>query len=337
MKRIVYVLALAALLTAGVQPGSAQTKRRASAPVAQSTVPAAVAALPASDAVLAVDVQRLYKEALPRIFATEPAKLNEINADIEAFKTRTGLDPRQFERVAIGVKFVETGPNKVKMDAVTVARGNFNAAALVAAGRIAAQGKYVAQQYKGKTVYVFTLDKQIGFLNLKWTELAAVVLDQHTLAFGQTERVRATIDAANGGAHVSNEVAALATRDPNAILGLGGNAPVALTRQLDILSPEISRSIAAIRQFYGTLSATAGGFQMLTVLRTEDAASARTLSDTVEGLKQLAPFAIASLKGEKAKLVQQLVDSTKVSTQGNEVQVRLELADENVATLVRVF
>ena len=113
--------------------------------------------------------------------------------------------------------------------------------------------------------------------------------------------------------------------------------PPVLTSRLDILSPEITRSIAAIRQFYGTLGTNAGGFQMLTVLRTEDAAAARTLTDTVEGLKQFAPLALSRLRGEKAQLAQQLVDSTKVTTQGNEVQIRLDLADANVATLMRVF
>jgi hypothetical protein len=337
MKNIVSVLALVALAAVSAAAVSAQTTRRAAGAAAQSSVPAAVAALPASDAVVAVDAQRLYKEALPRIFASEPAKLAEINADMDEFKTRTGLDPRQFERVGVGVKFVATGASKVKMEAVAVARGNFNAAALVAAGRIAAQGKYAEQRYKGKTIYVFTLDRQLGFLNLKWTELAAVVLDRNTLAFGQADRVRATIDAATGGAHVSAEVAALATRVPNAIIGLGGNVPAALTHQLDFLSPEITRSIASIRQFYGTVGADAAGFQMMTVLRTDDAAAARTLTDTVEGLRQLAPFAIGRLQGEKAKLAQQLVDNTKVAVQGNEVHISLDLADANVATLVRVF
>ena len=335
MKRTVYVFMLAALAVASALPAAAQTNRRATnAP--RPAVAAAVAALPASDAVMAVDVQRLYKEALPRIFASEPAKLAEINADVEEFKARTGLDPRSFERVGVGVKFVETA-GKVKLEPVAIARGSFNAGALVAAGRIAARGKFEEQTYKGKTIYIFTLDRQIKFLSLQWTELAAVVLDRNTLAFGHTERVRAAVDAAAGGAHVGADVAALALRDPSAIIGLGGNVPPVLTSRLDILSPEITRSIAAIRQFYGTLGTNAGGFQMLTVLRTEDAASARTLTDTVEGLKQFAPFALSRMRGEKAQLAQQLVDSTKVTTQGNEVQIKLDLADANVATLMRVF
>jgi hypothetical protein len=305
---------------------------------AVSAVASALAALPASDAVMAVDVQRLFKEALPRVYANEPAKLAEINADIEEFKTRTGLDPRSFERMAVGVHFADLPDGGVKLEPVAIARGRFNAAAMVAAGRIAAQGKYQEQQYKGKTIYVFNLGEQIKFLNLRWAELAVVVLDQNTLAFGRPGRVRAAVDVSSGtGVRVANDVVALAQQDPNAIIGLGGNMPAALTRQLDFLSPEISRSVASIRQFYGTVGAGTSGFEMLTVFRTGSAADAKNLSETVDGLKMLAPLGIARMRADKAKLVQQLVNNTKVTTQGNEVQIRLDLADANVATLVRVF
>jgi hypothetical protein len=335
MKRTVYVLALAAAL---VLPAAAQTNRSvAGAPPTQAAA-SVLTALPVSDAVLTVDVQRLFKEALPRVYANEPAKLAEVNADIEAFKARTGLDPRAFERVAVGVNAVELPSGRVKLAPVAIARGSFNAAALAAAGRIAAQGKYQEQQYRGKTIYLFSLDEQVKFLNLRWAELAVVVLDQNTLAFGQPERVRAAVDASGGRtARVANDVVALAQHDPNAIIGLGGNMPAALTRQLGFLSPEISRSVASIRQFYGTVSTSAGGFEMLTVLRTGSAADARNLSETVDGLKMLAPLGMARMRADKAKLVQQLIENTKVTTQGSDVQIRLDLADANVATLVRVF
>ncbi|HEX8072938.1 MAG TPA: hypothetical protein VF546_23535 [Pyrinomonadaceae bacterium] len=337
MKRTIIA---AALLAALALPAAAQTARRtaaAPAPAAQSAVASALAALPASDAVAAVDVQRLYREALPRIYANDPAKLAAVNADIDQFKTRTGLDPRSFEHAAVGVQFVETPAGAVKLAAVALARGQFNAAALVAAGRIAARGKYEEQQYKGKTVYVFSLDRQVHFLNLRWTELAVVVLDSHTLAFGQLERVRAAVDAAGGGRRVSGEVTALALRDPNAIIGVGGNVPASLTAKLDFLNPEVSRAIASVRQFYGSLGADANGFQLATTLRTGGAADAKTLLDTIEGLRQLAPFALSRLQGDKAKLAQQLVDNTRVTTEGGDVLIRLTLADANVATLVRVF
>src|SRR5688572_26979642 len=93
-------LALAALAT----PSAAQTGRRGGA--AQNT-PAAQARqavpLPASDAVLAVDLRRLLNEAVPRALAADPARLAAVNADIEQFKARTGIDARAFETLTAGV------------------------------------------------------------------------------------------------------------------------------------------------------------------------------------------------------------------------------------------
>jgi len=333
MKRMVYVLALVIFASACVCSADAQTNRRGTN---TSAVPGALAALPASDAVMTVDVQRLYKEALPRIYASDPAKLAEINSDIETFKTRTGLDPRAFERVAVGVRVVQTPLGMIKLQSVAIARGTFSAAALVAAGRIAAKGGYQEQQYKGKTIYLFNLGQQVKFLGLRWTNLAVVVLDGNTLAFGQPERVRAAVDALSGGARVATDVVALAQHDPNAIIGMGGNLPAAL-KQIELPSPELSKSVASIRQFYSSFGTSTNGFQMLTVLRTDNADAARNLSDTVEGLKLLAPLYTARRSDDKAKLLQQLVDNTKVTTVGNDVQISLEIADTNVATLVRVF
>jgi hypothetical protein len=57
-----------------------------------------MASLPQSDAVAQVKIRQLLSEAMPQILANNPAKLAEINASIEAFQTRTGLDPRMFEQ-----------------------------------------------------------------------------------------------------------------------------------------------------------------------------------------------------------------------------------------------
>ena len=128
----------------------------------------------------------------------------------------------------------------------------------------------------------------------------------------------------------------LAHRNPNAIIGFGGNLPASL-RNIDLGNPEITRSIASIRQFYGSLGTTAVGFDMLTVLRTGNANDARNLSDTIAAVKQLAPLLLSQLSGDKGKLAQNAVNSLQVTTQENEVQLRLELAQADLATLIRVF
>lgn len=342
MKKNFYIFALAAAVALSLTNAKAQTKQRRSPATNNNaaTVPAGVASLPASDAVMVVDVHRLLNEALPRVYAKDAAKLAQVNADIDDFKKRTGLDARAFDSVAVGVQFAQSATDKTKLQTVAIARGRFNAGALVAAARIATNGKYQEQKYNGKTISIFNVNQRVkllGLFNLNVTDLAVATLDAGTLAIGQPDRVRAAIDAGTGRGRINADVASLATRDPNAIIALGGSLPQSLTQHLDFLNPEISRSIAAIRQFYGTVGMTNDGFQMLTVLRTNDPDAAHTLSETVEGLKQLAPIFISQLSGDKQRAARSTLDSTKVSVQGNEVQVRFELAQTDFAAMLRSF
>ena len=45
------------------------------------------------------------QNAMPETKASNPAKLSEVNASIDRFKDRTGLDMRMFQEIALGVKF----------------------------------------------------------------------------------------------------------------------------------------------------------------------------------------------------------------------------------------
>jgi hypothetical protein len=322
---------------------SAQTRGRQPAP-ARVGVSGVLAQLPASDAVMTVDVKRLLSEALPRAYASDATELARVNGEISKFGERTGLDARQFERVAFGVRYAQSPSGATLMETVAVARGAFDTSAIVGAARRASGGGAQEQKYGGKTIYVFNFNEQVkvlGLFNMHLTELAIAALDANTLAVGKLSRVREAIDAAAGrGERVSTEIASLATRSPAALVGLGGNVPASATQHLDFLSQEFSRSIAAIRQFYGSVGATTDGFQMLTVLRTTNAGAAKTLGDTVEGLKQFAPFAITQFaRGdqEKARLLRGVVGSTRVSAQGNDVQISLDLAQTDLAALIQAF
>lgn len=343
MKKSFAIAASLVVLVASVsslaQTRRSQTARAASVPPAA----ALVAQLPASDAVLAVDVKRLFNEGLPRAYANNAAELARVNGEIDKFREQTGLDARQFERIAFGAHYGGAPSGATTVEVVALARGAFNAGALVAAGRLASQGKYEEQKYAGKTIYVFSLDQQVKLLGLfraHLTRLAVAQLDANTLAIGKIERVRAAIDSAAGRGRLAPEIAALATRDDGAIIGLGGNVPAGAARGLDFLSPEFSRSIAAIRQFYGSVGTTAEGFRMMTTLRTTDAASAKTLGDNIEALKQFAPIAIGQVArgdAEKARLLRGVVTATRVAPQGDELQISLELAQGEFAALIQAF
>ena len=348
MKRNLFAsaLTLLAAIIVIVPAANAQTNRQASGttkvkPATDTAVAAQIVPLPASDAVMFVDVRRLLTEAMPRALASDPAKLAQVNAEIDNFKARTGIDARAFERIAVGARFVSPSAGVTKIDhVVAVANGTFNAGALAAAGRLASKGKYQEVKHGGKTINIYSLNEQVklfGLLNMRISDMATAVLDANTLAVGDPAGVRAAIDAQAGSNRVSPEMVMLARRNPNAIIGFGGSVPPALAQNLDLGNEEIAKSIASIREFYGSLGTTNDGFDMLTVLRTATTGDAKNLSDTLAALKQLAPLFLSQLSGDKGKLAQSAIDSLKVTAQGTEVQLSLAFAQTDIATMVRVF
>jgi len=344
MRKYFYVLTLAfvAIALSSVTTANAQTARRAagaSTAGAQATTNAVFASLPASDAVMTIDVRRLLSEGLPRAYNNNPAELARVNSEIDKFKTTTGLDARSFERVAVGVNYVQTPAGKTLVETVAIARGKFNAATLVAAAR-PASNRVSEEKYAGRTIYIFNVDAQVkllGLFSMRLSDVAAVALDANTLAVGKLERVRAAIDAHAGRGRISPDITALATRDPNALVGAGGNIPAWMTQNLDIGGGNLSQSIASVRQFYSTLGTTANGFNFLTALRTENAGAAKTLSSTLTSLKSLAPFAIGQMPAPRARPLQSLVENTKVGAEGNDVLITLQLAQVDVAALIDAF
>ena len=108
MTKKIYSVLTAFVLLAAFVSVSAQNRQAASqAPVVAANDP--VRLLPASDVLFTIDIKRLITETLPRVMANDPAKLAKVNGEIDNFKRRYGLDPRSFERVAVGMHFVNNG------------------------------------------------------------------------------------------------------------------------------------------------------------------------------------------------------------------------------------
>jgi len=314
---------------------SAQRNRTVSATPKAANL---LSSLPPSDAVALVNVNRVIDEALPKLLAENPAKLAEVAAELAKFKTQTGLDPRSFEQVALGMSYSYPREGVTKVSTVALARGTFNAGAMVAAGRLAANGKYSEQKYQGKTIYLFSLQQQVrlfGLWDVKVSDLAVTSLDGHTLALGDLNSVRGVIDANRLRKFANPELIALASRDPNAILGFGGNIAPALMDNLNISNDTIARELKTVRQVYGTLGMTSTDLELMMAARTVDADSAKNLGVTVEGLKMLGAIFVGRLSAAKGSLARTALDNLKITTQGNELQIRTAVSQAQVAPLMR--
>lgn len=334
MKRKLLNLAIIifAFALAGAQTLNAQTRPRNTA--LPST--ALLNQLPESDAVVQVKLRQLLNESLPRIFANNPARLSEVNTSIETFKTRTGLDPRLFEQVALGARFSYPAEGVTKAQTVALANGTFTPAAILAAAKAAPNGTYREEKYQGKTIYVFKLDQDIrllGFLDFRVNELAATPLDANVLALGDVAGVRAAIDAARSRKHANAELIALASRDPNAVIGFGANVTEQLIRNLDINAP-IASDLATLRQVYGSVGAGERDLDLFLAARAVNADAARSLGDTLEGLKQLGALFVGRMTGAKGTLAKSALANMKIVTAANELQIRTAVPQEDIGPLM---
>jgi hypothetical protein len=311
----------------------AQTRARNTS----SPPPTLMSSLPQSDAVAQIKVKQLLSEAMPRILAGNPAKLSEVNASMDRFKDRTGLDPRMFEQVAVGFRFSYPSEGVTKVQTVALANGSFSAAAMVAAGRVASNGKYREEKYQDKTVYIFTLDenlKLLGLFDLKIGELAAAPIDGNILALGDPGGVRSLIDAGRSRKRANAELIALANRDPNAVIGFGSNVTEQLIGNLDIGNAPIAADLRTLRQVYGSVGTTESDLKLFLAARAVNPEAAKNLGDTLEGLKQLGAFFVGRLSGAKGVLAKSALANLQIFSEANELQIRTTVAQAEIGPLL---
>jgi len=261
-----------------------------SAPAAEAASDA-LSALPPSDLIVFVDAQRMLSEVLPRVFSSNPTLRDQINTQLDQFKTISGLDPRAFDQLTLGISFSTTTGERL----VALAHGSHIDANQVIAAALSEAAKRRAQTahplpapepegYQGKTVYVLDGTMENG--------IVASVLDANTIAIGDFKGVRAAIDVNVGRMrHVDDELIALATRESGVIIGFSGRVPPPAIAPGESSGSGTHDSfvheLAFIRQFYGSFNVEQTNAEILLVLRAENEERARQIGERLQMLKQL--------------------------------------------------
>jgi len=303
-----------------------------------AAAPANIASyLPASDAVAIVDVKRMLNETMPSILGSDQAKLAQANAEIDKFKTKTGVDLRQFNRVAVGVRYAYPNATTTKLETVAIAHGTFDAKAVSASARAAANGKSREEKYRGLTITIIDVNdeiKMLGLWNMSIHELAICPLDPTSLALGTLENVKAAIDAGKAG-RAPAELISLASKDTSAVIGFGANITPELLAKFDVGNDTIAKDVSSIKQAYGSVGSTQSDVTLMMVARTDSADAAKNLGDTVEGLRQLGSMFIGRLADPRKALAESALNNLKVTARGMEVEIRTQVAAANLAALIK--
>jgi hypothetical protein len=341
-----------------------------SATRAASSGASALSALPASDFIISIDVQRALSETVPSLLSGNPALLSKFNAHLEEFEQKTGISPRVFETIAIGSSGLGRTVLSGRRDAgsVLIARGSFKASELLDTAFASAKKECdfdkEEQQYEGRTIFIISnvksLKKATGgdskpsSLEVTATKqsvrmdasvssenrFAVSALDSNTIAVGSPESVRAAIDASMGRNRVDDELVRLASLSPNAVVSYSGRLPHSEPVKANSHSVEnpFAKYFDSIRAFYGSFNINGGDAESSITLRTENAEQARDIGQAINSLKGLASFGIGQSMGRDTAAFDAFAAALKglsVTTQDNEVRIDARIPQASLAPLIR--
>ena len=305
-----------------------------------------VSLLPASDAVAVIDMKRFLNSAIPQILSGNQQLLGEVNKALDDAKARTGIDFRQFEYIAAGVSATKVDAKKYDFDTVIVARGQINSGALLAAAKLAANGKYREEKIGERSVFVFEPTEVIqqnlpqnqaqkaGLLSKVFggkREIAATSLDGTTLIFGSVARVKLAL---SGTSRVSPEVSNLLPKTTAPVMAFAGKVPGGMSVFLPLENDELGKQVDSIQYLYGMMDVTPTATTVNATARTAQAADAAGLKDTLEGLQMIGKALLGNARGVDKQLYGRLLETVKFTSRGNEVTMDLSIAQADMNQLV---
>jgi hypothetical protein len=308
-----------------------------------------VALLPASDGVVVFDAKRFLSDAMPQILSGNQTLLGKVFAHVDEVKNKTGIDLRKFENVAVGVTATPVAPKNYDIEPVILARGaQINAAALLAAAKIAANGKYREEKIGGKTVYVFSakeiaaankpqattadkarmIDKFIGKMS---REIAVTAFDSNTLAIGTTARVRQTIEAKT---RVGADISDLLNRKPGSVMNFAAKLPSGMSAFLPLDNEELGKNIDAIQYLYGSMDVAGAGAALQLMAKTRNDVQAQGLLETLEGLQTVVRVFLGSAKGADKQVYGRMIENARFSRTANEITLDLQISQNDLNVLI---
>lgn len=342
-KIIVAIIALAFILSVLIPALANDDSAKKAGQTAQL-----VALLPASDGIMTVDTKRLLNEALPQILSGKQADLTKINGKIDEFKSKTGIDLRRFEQIAVGVKAKQVSPAKFEFEPVILARGSYNADALVSVAKIASKGKYREEKIGNRTVYIFSVKEIIEenkpktddflqkimdkMLNSTNGEFALTSFDGRTLAFGSTARVKEMFE---GKSRVNNDLLDLVYRDQTAVMSFGANMPKGMSRFFELDNEEIDKNIDVIKQIYGTLNVNSTNANVLLTAKTSNNQDATELENFLNAMTEVGKALLGFSKSNgKTEVYTRMIENAKISRQTNEVSLDVKVAQSDLDVIL---
>lgn len=304
--------------------------------------------LPASDGIAVFDSKRFLNEGLPRVLSANQPLLAEITAKIDEMQSRTGIDPRKFEHIAVGVNFKQVSPTEMDYDTVALMSGDMNFGAIIAAAKLVSKGAYRTEMVGNKSVFIFTAAEAIKQHTVKTSnskiarmvdrafgsfskEIALASIDRNTLAIGSVHRVRETLEKKSS---VSREVLSLLPQKENAVMTFATRAPAGIERILPMDNDELAANLKSVQFLSGSMDVAAAGATVQMLARTKTAQDAIQLKDTIDVLQTFGKIVLGGSKRADQRVYARMIDSAKFETRGNDLTLDLLVPQSDIDILI---
>jgi hypothetical protein len=166
---------------------------------------------------------------------------------------------------------------------------------------------------------------------------AVTALDSNTIAAGDLESVRATVDAIDGGSRVDDELVQLATRNTSALVGFSGKQPSFLVqnpgRNPNSQDP-YAKSLESIRQYYGSFSTSGTDMESSLNLRTQTPEQARDIKELISTLKLAEGVSNKPSSPPMVPDISSFLKTLTVNVEGNEVQLQLKFTQADLMPFI---
>ncbi len=307
-----------------------------------------VSMLPASDGVVSFEAKRFLTDSLPRMMSANQPMLAEVTAKLNEMESRTGIDLRKFEQVAVGVAFKQVTPKNVVFDPVAIASGDVNAGALIAVARLASKGTYRTESVAGRTVYIFAAkdvfqktsarapDSKIAefigkALDGMTKDVAVTAFDEKTLVMGSLARVTETLE---GKSRVAADVAGLLSAKGTEIVTFAARTPNGMGTLVPLENDEFGKNIDSIQYLSGSLDMVAAGASLAVAARTKKAEQAQALRETLDGLMMVGKAIFGNSKRPDQQIYGRLLKAARVDSKGTDVSLDILVAQADIDALI---
>ena len=335
------VIGFGAVVTHSLTTGKPQTSRL-------------VSLLPASDGVFVFDSKRFLDDALPKLLSANQPMLSEITGKLTEIETRTGIDLRKFDQVAVGLAMKAATEKGFDCEPVVIASGEINAGALIAMAKVASKGKYREEKIGDTAVFIFTVPAMTAPPNTKKTastptntskiahvihqgikslatEIAITSLDRNTLAIGCLGRVRETIEAKT---HVSPDITSLLMAKETAVMNFAFKTPGGISKLVPLDNDELGVNIDSIQYLSGSLDVAAIGTSLQLMARTAKPEQALALKDLLDALQLIGKAAFGSSKQADKMVYGRMIKNAKLDAHGSDVTIDLLVPQADIDLLI---